>query len=228
MRCEPATGRKTSPRRRSPWPPTFGTWCRRCTCTPEAQRCYGRTKTAATPRPVRAASYTHAVYATCNRLLSVDRDIYAGSANQYPDDAQRWALATAGWGHLVKELKDRQLPGEFIVNAKDKAKLIALVTLPQLVCLAFLMRRRELRAMRATWQQLRADAVEKGHDPERHPDVVAAEDEYLVNAMRRTMLSITLDDGMRHKQYHADAWATSATSGRCGATMAVTSSVSKG
>lgn len=145
--------------------------------------------------------FTHGVYATCNRLWSVARDIYAGSANQNAEDAHRWALATAGWGHLVKELKDRQLPGEYIIRAKDKPKLIALVTLPQLVCLAFPMRRRELRAMRATWQQLRAEAVEKGHDPERHPDVVVARDEYLVNAVRHTMLAITLDDGMRHKQY---------------------------
>lgn len=143
----------------------------------------------------------YSLYATCTRIWSMTHDLYAATAGQRPESAQRWALASANWGRLLEELKSRQLKGEFIRNAKNKEKLIKLVTLPQLLCVAFPLRRRELRALRARWQQARAEAIEKGHDADRHPAVAAAGEEYLAQAARHMMLAITLDDGMRRQQY---------------------------
>ena len=143
----------------------------------------------------------YSLYATCTRIWSMTTDLYAGTAGQSTDSAQRWALASANWGHLVNELKTRKLKGEYVLYAKDKEKLVKLVTLPQLLCIAFPLRRRELRALRARWKGARADASAKGHDPDTHPAVSAAEEEYLRQAVRHMMLALTLDDGMRRKQY---------------------------
>lgn len=143
----------------------------------------------------------YSLYATCTRLWSMTHDLYAPTAGQRPESAQRWALASANWGHLLEELKARRLKGEYIRNAKDKEKLVKVVTLPQLLCIAFPLRRRELRALKARWHQARADALAKGHDPDSHAAVNAAGEAYLTQAARHVMLAITLDDGMRRKQY---------------------------
>jgi hypothetical protein len=128
-------------------------------------------------------------------------DLYAGAAGQQADSSQRWALASANWSHLLNEFKTRKLRGEHIQNAKDKEKLIRLVTLPQLLCIAFPLRRRELTTLRAHWIAARELAREKGHDPALHPAVLRAEQSYFRAAVPHMMLAITIDDGMRKQQY---------------------------
>ena len=163
-----------------------------------------RSSVAAEEVPLRADGKPYLIYglyAVCVKLWTMASALYAKTAGQSPEDAQRWALASANWTRLITELKERALPAEYQANAKDKKKLIRLVTLPQLVCVAFPLRRRELRALRARWQRAVVDATEKKHNPAEHPAVRAAEKDYFSEVQRHLMLAMTLDDGLRRKQY---------------------------
>lgn len=143
----------------------------------------------------------YALYAATCRIWSMTEALYAATALASPEEAQRWAMASANWSHLLKEFKERKLKGEHIAYAKNKEKLIRLVTLPLLQCVAFPMRQRELRRMRARWQQADAAAREAGHDPEMHASVRAAREAYFSQALQHCMLAVSLDDGMRRQQY---------------------------
>lgn len=153
------------------------------------------------PRPDGKPYLIYSLYATACKIWSMAEALYAATAHGSHEEAQRWAMASANWSHLLKEFKERKLKGEHIAYAKNKEKLIRLVTLPPLLCVAFPMRQRELRRMRLRWQEAVAAAREAGHDPDVHPGIRAAREAYFSRALQHCMLAVSLDDGMRRQQY---------------------------
>ena len=147
--------------------------------------------------------FTHAIWQNCSRIWDMTQGIYRGIGTQGSVHAMEWALVESRWGHLQKELSTRAIPAEERVTAKDKAKMIRTVTLPQLACVALPCRRREIYVLRNVWQQSIATAQAAGYEnPESHPAVIQATQAYFDNAAVPFLaLAIALDDGLRRKQY---------------------------
>jgi hypothetical protein len=145
---------------------------------------------------------TLALWQGCSRVWDVAQDIYRDIGSQGPEFASKWALVESRWGRLQSQLSARQIPAEARLRTKDKLRMIRTVTLPQLVCLGFPLRRREVYERRRVWLDAVAAARAAGHAPESHPEVRAAAALYFDGAAV-PFLATTLatDDGLRRKQY---------------------------
>jgi len=146
--------------------------------------------------------FTDAIAADMERVWRVVRDVYRPLETSGDTFAERWALIRTRQGHLVQQLAERALPRKIRLSQKDKLLAIRTVTLPQLVCVALPLRRREVRALRKHWQDARLSAAAAGYgDPSEHEAVRRARDAYFDAAVSHTMLCIATDDGLRRQQY---------------------------
>ena len=117
-------------------------------------------------------------------------------------DPTAWLQQNARWTSLNKRLREQPIPPVEIVNTKDKARLIRTITLPQLVCVVFPLRVRELRHLRHLWQRARDVAAGKQHaEPDEHRVVMALRKLYLDQAVAFCWMALALDDGLRRRQY---------------------------
>jgi hypothetical protein len=146
---------------------------------------------------------TDSLYFDCSKLWNVAVAIYREELlHGDPDDNARWVKVEGNWAALSSVFTKRQLPLELCSYIKDKNLMIRTVTLPQLVCLGFPLRRIEIRALREQWTDAREKAVEAGHDPDLHPTVREAAGRYFTDAVvPHLMSSLSIEDGMRKKQY---------------------------
>ena len=145
---------------------------------------------------------TDALVRDIDCLWTITVDLYKEAAGLDTAQEERWLMIAARHGRIREQIEARRLPEAARENSKNKLLLLRQVTLPQLVCVALPMRRREVRALRSVWMEAREAVAKAGHlDVDDHKAVSDAYAAYFEAAVPFTMLSLAVDDGLRRQQY---------------------------